>query len=124
MERLHSNYTFFKKFVSPIITCTILICFILFSFKSQVYFISLVSIAFLIIYICIYRVFYYKLRKIYLDETNQELILVDKGKFIKIKITDVLDITQTRISAPIIILKLINENFEEILFIPKRNYFL
>lgn len=75
------------------------------------------------IYICIYRIFYYKLRKIYLDETNLQLILVDRGKYVKISLKHVLNISQTRIFGPIIILKLMNENFREILFIPKRNYF-
>lgn len=125
MEKLHSNSTFFKKYVLSIFLFIVPIFAIDLFIKNEFWIGTVISFIVLVVLIGVTRNYYWNLKYVYLDEENNRLIVEEKKKKIFIEFTKIEKVELVRILSAVIVVTLKSEidNMNDFTFVPK-SYFL
>ncbi len=126
MEKLNTSLNFYYKYLFPAFFCLLGVIFILICINNEFWFALVIAVMILVTFINVYRNFYFKLKTVYLDQSNRQLI-IKKGKNdpLMIKFHEIESIEDIKIIRVIIIVNLKKEKdgIESFTFVPKFNGF-
>ena len=126
IERLHSTRTYYRKYIMPVM---LVLCFCLgayFVVRNKFWVLGIALCLLTAASFAIYLKFFTKLRLVYLDETQQELLIVHNHRRIHVPVSAIKRVEKVWISSALLILKF-NQDYEfgdEIIFAPKQTYFV
>ena len=125
MEKLHSNSTFFRKYIFSILLFIFPIAAIGIFIENEFWIGVVISFIVLVVFIGITRNFYWNLKCVYLDKENNRLIVEEKNKKIFIEFTEIEKVELVKILSVVIVVNLKREieNMYDFTFVPK-SYFL
>jgi len=126
MERLHANSSSTSgKFILPLIFIMTAIFVIVFFINLEFWQGAVIASMIMIILAGVFKNFYWDLKRVYLEEENNRLVIIEKREEIWIEFSEIENVELVRILSTLIVVKLKSEinNISEFTFAPK-SYFI
>ena len=125
MQRLHSNLTIFWKYIFPVFSLFIILYYLILFINNESWILTAIILLVAVVLIGIIRSFYSKLKLVYLDEVNRQIIIKGKNSNVIFLIDEIKKIDKIKIFNVLLIIKINKGGSEdEVIFVPKNSSLL
>ena len=124
MEQLHSNSTFFTKYITNFLFLSVPIISIILLIENEFWIGFIIALMVFVTLISIIKNYYWNLKKVFLDKENNRLIVKEKNKKIYIDFTEIEKVQSVKIFSVVVFVNLKREieNMNDFTFIPKSQF--
>ena len=122
MEKLFSRLSYYYKYMFPVLNSIIVIGTLIYFIQKEFWIPAIITFFAFVTLIGVYKNFYFDLKYVYLDQTNNQIIIKEKNKLMAIDLKNIESVEEVIILSRIVIVNLKVEiyNFNSFSFVPKK----
>jgi hypothetical protein len=122
MEKLFSRLSYYYKYMFPVLNSIIAIGTLIYFIQKEFWIPTIITFFAFVTLIGVYKNFYFDLKYVYLDQTNNQIIIKEKNKLMAIDLKNIESVEEVKILSRIVIVNLKVEiyNFNSFSFVPKK----